>query len=308
MKNNIFNKIIQNRTLMLNIILDNDYLSNCANLYIIKNKKEVKDLIANKHFIDILQTHQKIVITTNREEQVIVLLKQIQLSEKYISLDLDGLNLNKLTIILQNQALGMVKQIRLCYLIDDLIHLDLDGVIDKFIEFNGHKILLIYLNRFDNINKTFWNKLFLKLKKYKIILNILPLPRKILGELTQKYDRDSYILMFNMLKFFENKYRLQVFYDFPCGSVLNKRFEGFCPGYFSLTVFSDGNISFCKFAKINFGNMYFDELKKINQNRINYLNNIPLACCKKCKYYLVCGGGCLLDLDTENQKNLICFL
>lgn len=301
MKNDIFNQLIQNQTLILNIVLDYDYLSNFTNL---SNEKK-QNLFKNQTFLELVKAHQKIIFTSSQAQPIVIALEQSQLLGKYVSLDLEGFNYKQLVAILKKQ-LPQIEQIRLCYLFNNLIKLELNKIIDKFSEFNGCKILLIYLKEINSFDKDFGEQLFFKAKQCGITLNILPLPRAIINSSAQEIS--NYESIFNSLRLLEEEYKTKVFYDFPCGSVLDKHFEGFCPGYFSSIVSPGGNVLFCKFSNISFGNILDKDLKEIKNNRINYFTNMPLSNCCDCKYYLTCGGGCLVDLDRKGQKNLICFL
>ena len=158
------------------------------------------------------------------------------------------------------------------------------------------------------MEKKKFNILFSQFEKKDITLNMLPFPKSV----TKKQyciNLNKYKNIFNRLYSLEKIHKVTVFYDFPCGVAMNKHFEGFCPGYFTLVVFANGESSFCRFSNTNFGNILnMDKavLNVMNESRIKYFQSLPLNVCKKCRYYFICGGGCLIDIDKSKQRNKIC--
>ena len=308
MQDNVFARIIEGKTLMLNLVLDNDYLLKYTTLQQIRGNKTV---LSSAQLSWIIKTHQKIIISSSSINRIIDLLKEFNFNRKYISLDLENFSIKDVNAVsrlcLNNKT---INQVRLCYAVNEFCKLDFSYLIRKISKIPvASKVLLLYLFRLEKKNERKLNTLFSQVKKNDIVLNILPLPKSI----TRKQYRmslGSYDDVFNKLYALERIYKVTVFYDFPCGTVINKHFKGFCPGYFTLVIFADGRSSFCKFSNISFGNILnIDKdilLDMINKNRRTYLRSLPINLCRQCRYYSTCGGGCLVDVDKSKQLNKVC--
>ncbi|KKQ55782.1 MAG: hypothetical protein US74_C0023G0008 [Parcubacteria group bacterium GW2011_GWA2_38_13] len=97
---------------------------------------------------------------------------------------------------------------------------------------------------------------------------------------------------------------VKIFIDNPLCGIINMKAKNFCPaGRISFHLDSNGNIKPCHLVKLSLGNIKTDKIDTVWKKMMSLHNQSK---CLICKYYRVCGGGCLANKNDILDKDLLC--
>ena len=299
--NNIFGELIDSKPLALNIVVDDYYFSKHRILNNICLNLEGNILGSIK---ELSWHYDKIIISGSRIDRIIRVLKFLGCEKKYLSVDIDGGSITEFDQATRKMfSFHNVKQLRCCYFLRDVKNFDFRALRNKLKKLKCDKVLVIYITPKEIHSQTILTNFLIKNEFEGFDINILPIPQNVkdLGKYNKKLLKNFFINLITI----EAKKHINFIYDFPCGSAINEKFDGFCPGYFTMVLKPNREFSFCKFSEVEFGRIG-ESIRRIETRRKKFFKNLHIKNCKLCDLYNRCGGGCVVDISIKTQRNLMC--